>query len=172
MGKHIKVHEQYDANLHRNDIALIKLNASVRLFYAVQPIKLPSYTEADSTYENLFSDATGWGLIEDNAAPTINDMSKILQVLSVPIMNIDVCGEYYNDEDTIYVTKSNLCTSGYKNKGTCNGDSGGPLVYDGKLIGISSIGSTRCEECYPSIYTRVGAYLDWIKNNSDVMIEH
>ncbi|XP_044763642.1 brachyurin-like [Coccinella septempunctata] len=169
-GEEIKIHEQYDANLHRNDIALIKLNESVSLTYAVQIIKVPNLSQAERTYENMFSIATGWGLTRDKASPTIDDMSDVLQVLSAPIMNVDVCGEYYNDEDTIFITKSNLCTSGYRNKGTCKGDSGGPLVYDGVLIGISSIGSTRCEECYPSIYTSVGSYLDWIKNNSDVKI--
>ncbi|XP_045462217.1 brachyurin-like isoform X2 [Harmonia axyridis] len=170
-GKEIKIHDQYDARLHRNDIALIKLNFSVPLTFAIQPVKIPSASQAEKTYDDLFSVATGWGLVEDKSLPTINDMSDTLQVLSVPIMNVDICGEYYNDDEATYITTSNLCTSGYKNKGTCKGDSGGPLVYDGTLIGISSIGSTRCEECYPSIYTRVGAYLDWIKNNSDVIIE-
>ncbi|KAL3275028.1 hypothetical protein HHI36_019800 [Cryptolaemus montrouzieri] len=170
-GIDVIIHEQYDASLYRNDIALIKLNQSVTLSYAIQTVQLPSFSQAQQTYENLFTLVTGWGLVKDEPVPSVNDISDTLQVVSVPVMNTDVCAEYYNDDDLIYITKTNLCTSGYQNKGTCKGDSGGPLVYDERLIGIASLGTTKCEECYPSIFTRVGAYLEWIQKNSDVHID-
>ncbi|KAK9891400.1 hypothetical protein WA026_014639 [Henosepilachna vigintioctopunctata] len=165
-----KIHESYNQVLHRNDIAVIKLNQTVQTSYAIQIVNLPRHQDAGKTYENKFALATGWGMKKDKEPFTIDDMSDTLNVVSMPVMNTDVCTEYYNDEDFIYVTQSHLCTSGYRNKGICSGDSGGPLVYVDTLIGISSFGSLKCEECYPSVFTRIGSFLHWIGENTDVDI--
>jgi len=66
---------------------------------------------------------------------------------------------------------TNLC-SDHKRMGigACNGDSGGPLVIENngesrQVIGIVSWGYIPCGsgEGKPSVYTRVSAYIDWIK---------
>lgn len=51
---------------------------------------------------------------------------------------------------------------------SCNGDSGGPLQvflnnnsYVPHVVGIVSFG-VGCGSEYPTIYTRVASYLDWI----------
>lgn len=56
------------------------------------------------------------------------------------------------------------------------GDSGGPLVikdFDGNLtqVGLVSFGlSLGCENSWPSVYTRLTEFLDFIAKNSDVVI--
>jgi secreted trypsin-like serine protease len=57
------------------------------------------------------------------------------------------------------------------NRDACEGDSGGPLILDywrsGKMetvqIGIVSWGRGCAEPGHPGVYTRVSAYLDWIR---------
>ncbi|CAF1310210.1 unnamed protein product [Adineta ricciae] len=55
---------------------------------------------------------------------------------------------------------------------TCQGDSGGPLLMfrpDTKvweLVGVTSFGKGCAEASYSGVYTRVAAYLDWIKQNA------
>jgi secreted trypsin-like serine protease len=49
-------------------------------------------------------------------------------------------------------------------KGTCNGDSGGPILLGDQktVVGIVSFGSQECELGFPTIYTNVLNYLQWI----------
>ena len=54
--------------------------------------------------------------------------------------------------------------AGAKGKDACHGDSGGPLIDQetGQLIGIVSRG--LCTNP-PTVYTRVGSYIPWIKDH-------
>lgn len=66
------------------------------------------------------------------------------------------------------ITPYVICSNGSTNNGPCMGDSGGPLTALDKkgnfpiLVGIVSFGSKGCDK-NPSAYTRVQAYLTWIK---------
>lgn len=71
------------------------------------------------------------------------------------------------------ITEGQYCTHDVDPNGkkdTCEGDSGGPLqvlpAYSTtpKVVGIVSFG-VACGSPYPSIYTRVAHYLDWIESN-------
>ena len=53
---------------------------------------------------------------------------------------------------------------------SCGGDSGGPMVLRKPggawyQMGVVSFGSKKCGLGKPAVYTRVTAYLDWIKDN-------
>lgn len=63
-------------------------------------------------------------------------------------------GTVYNSSNTIPLTM------------IFQGDSGGPLVYNNTtLIGVVSTGPIGCAETLiPGVYTRVSAYLDFIRN--------
>uniref|UniRef100_T1GEG8 Peptidase S1 domain-containing protein n=1 Tax=Megaselia scalaris TaxID=36166 RepID=T1GEG8_MEGSC len=57
-----------------------------------------------------------------------------------------------------------------KYEGACNGDSGGPLVkytpFGVEQVGIVSWGYTPCHtSTYPSVYTSVASFKDWINTN-------
>lgn len=46
------------------------------------------------------------------------------------------------------------------------GDSGGPLTVGGKLVGLVSWANGCASTSYPTVYTRVPSYVDWIKTNA------
>ena len=49
------------------------------------------------------------------------------------------------------------------------GDSGGPLIYNGIQVGLTSFGATAgCEIGYPSGFTRISHFRDWILTNTGV----
>ncbi|KAJ8918135.1 hypothetical protein NQ315_011592 [Exocentrus adspersus] len=51
--------------------------------------------------------------------------------------------------------------------GACTGDSGGPLVIGKVQVGVMSfISSHGCESGYPTGYSRVSYYRDWINRNA------
>lgn len=72
------------------------------------------------------------------------------------------------------IISSQICAKDYElNRDTCQGDSGGPLQLNIRgrrsqnrlhyqLIGITSYG-LYCRSGFPSIFTRVYSYLDWIE---------
>ena len=72
----------------------------------------------------------------------------------------------------IQVTEGHLC-AGFEQPLTCVGDNGGPLMQKREgtdkwmVIGIATEGSSMCfVQEYPTIYTRVDQFLDWIERNT------
>lgn len=68
--------------------------------------------------------------------------------------------------------KGQLCALDYNGKNdSCFGDDGGPIqVFEGNsnvatIVGVVSFGYEPCGSVFPSIYTRVATYLDWIERN-------
>ena len=61
-----------------------------------------------------------------------------------------------------------ICAGKVGISGACSGDSGGPLVCKVgdvyKLAGVTSFGRASCNVTYPTVYTRVSFYRDWIKS--------
>ncbi|EFA10698.1 brachyurin [Tribolium castaneum] len=160
-SKEIKVHEEYDDNLIVNDIAVIKLPQPVNLTDSIKTVALPNKTDVNNTFVGTTARISGWGLTSG-----FGDVSKVLLYVDVNVItNID-CGNQF-DED---FADSVLCTSGDQETGSCNGDSGGPLVVDGVQIGVVSFGVMWCLPGYPSGFTRITSFLDWIATNSDVVI--
>ena len=65
-----------------------------------------------------------------------------------------------------------ICVGKEGKSGACQGDSGGPLVCKVgdvyKLAGATSFGRSNCSVRYPTVYTRVSYYRDWIKSTAGV----
>lgn len=158
VSKDIKIHEKYDPVKILNDIAVIKLPASVELTDAIQTVSLPS---TDSDFAGVRAKASGWGLTWGTAT----DISEVLEYVQLPVISNKDCGKLVSNAD-----KSILCTSGEENTGPCSGDSGGPLVYNEELIGVVSFGIAFCPVGYPSGFARVTYFKDWILNNTDVEV--
>ncbi|XP_035223169.1 uncharacterized protein LOC118195937 [Stegodyphus dumicola] len=156
----IKRHGRYSQMTLSHDIALLKLDRPVIFRKLVKTICLP---EAKKDYVGEIATLVGWGNLEGGGAT-----SDILQIATFPVLNNTDCERIHG----LPISPSLICTkSNEKDKGACNGDSGGPLMLldnenHWKTIGVVSWGRRGCDAKFPTVYTRVSHYLDWIKQHS------
>ncbi|XP_062122474.1 serine protease grass [Drosophila sulfurigaster albostrigata] len=160
----ILLHEKYDSKTNINDIALLRLNATVTFQKHIKPICLPITDELKQQAETL-SDyfVTGWGTTENGSS------SDVLLQASVPIQPRSACSRAYRRD----VPDSQLCVGGGDLQDSCKGDSGGPLqapalyldMYKLRMVefGIVSMGVISCGQIsLPGLYTNVAQYVQWI----------
>ncbi|XP_063907580.1 brachyurin-like [Zophobas morio] len=159
----VKIHEDYDGDKLINDIGLIKLPEPVTFTSAIQPAILPSYHDSENTYAGDTARVSGWGL----TSMYETKLSEVLNYLDMEVMSNEACIEFFED-----VIPSIVCTSGENETGSCSGDSGGPLVFDDVQIGVVSFGVIFCMPSYPSGFTRITSFLEWIETNSDVELNN
>lgn len=91
------------------------------------------------------------------------DLAPILQYAPLKTITLLQCLPYF---PIVAFRKSIICSKGEGKRSICNGDSGGPLIEakSRNLIALSSFGSAfGCESGLPQGFTRVTAYLPWIK---------
>lgn len=151
------VHEGYVAETFENDIALVKLkSSSLTAGGRVIPRAAPSVTVP--TGQPL--EVTGWGAIKEGGSG-----SSMLMKATVPLVDTATC----NAQDSYAgKVKDSMMCAGAKDGGidSCQGDSGGPLVWrtsEGPvLVGVVSHGEGCARKLKYGVYTRVGAYRDWI----------
>ncbi|KAI3388010.1 hypothetical protein SNEBB_010313 [Seison nebaliae] len=147
------IHEDYDKNTLKNDIALIVVNSPFSLeFDEIEPICVP--TLAHSLNDELT--VTGWGVADEETHPITLKETK-LQVLSE-----GVCKENFRNP---FHLSQQICAGDIENeKDACEGDSGGPLIdYDGEkamIVGVVSYGGTPCQGV--GVYTRTKYYIKWL----------
>ncbi|EDV94563.1 serine protease snake [Drosophila grimshawi] len=159
-------HPDYKNDLYYNDIALLKLDGNVILTEFVRPIRLWSSEEIPTS----IAFAMGYGSTSFGKGMTYR-----LTHLNATLVPNSECDEDLPDfEETPYgIIASQICAQDFiQSRDTCQGDSGGPLQLNlpGRrrrhvhyhLIGITSFG-VFCRSSYPSVYTRVSSYLDWIE---------
>jgi len=158
------IHSGWNPLTLLNDIALINLASAVNLTDNIKLATLPSRSDVSNNFLNDLSTVSGWGLDADSSTT----ISPVLRKVDVPVGSNLLCNIYYLGS----IADSHICTSGLDGKSTCSGDSGGPLVSStGKQIGLVSFGiALGCEVGWPSAYTRITSFVDWIQQNSDVVI--
>ncbi|XP_052836119.1 serine protease snake [Drosophila gunungcola] len=160
-------HPKYNKELYYDDIALLKLEREVELTEYVRPIRLWVFPELPTT----IAFAMGYGAT--NFAKAMTNRLTNLNLTIVP--NAECNSELPPIAETPNgVLESQICGQDFiLNRDTCQGDSGGPLQLNlpGRrrrhrihyhLIGITSYG-VFCRSSYPSVYTRVSSFLDWIE---------
>lgn len=158
------IHEKYAGEVAPYDIGLL---------YIAEPFDLKTLTNLGDTATvakiNLPSGKyaqTGRGKLYGWGRGNTGGMPNTLQTLDVDIIGHTECKAALPRGSN--VDSGNICTyTTGKTDGACNGDSGGPLVHstnDGvELVGIVSWGYIPCATTrYPSVYTMVSAYKDWI----------
>lgn len=134
----------------------------------VQPLYLPCESDKDVSLVGEKATISGWGKYWDKAT----DLSPVLRDVTSEIISRRQC----NIRFLGLVTKNHVCTNGKEGKGACSGDSGGPVTVLKKnnqitLIGIVSFGMPfGCEIGWPSVYTRVSSYVNWISQNTGIPI--
>lgn len=153
-----------------DDIALVK----VKPYNFYDPEYYTEYSFASN--DNFYAGKTaklgdsrmrviGWGDTEESYYVT--DSAENLQFAKVEYLPLDKCQKHYEDEGISIPDKPDkiICTLNEdKDKGACQGDSGGPLLTkDDEIVGIVSWGYFNCDPSYPSVYTYVKGYTNWIK---------
>jgi len=148
----------------KNDIAVGKTFSEIKFNDVIQPIALPEDNVNQLVDEPVR--LTGWGLyevIDENQRTGKPD----LQEHEFTVMNTTECADYFKNEVTLY--DSSVCIFSEESS-ACSGDSGGPLIYevDGLVqVGITSYGRSDCKVGNPGVFTRVSAYVTWIRSIID-----
>jgi hypothetical protein len=100
--------------------------------------------------------AYGWGRTGNTGGRTNAVMLKV----ALNILDRPTC-----DKARVAVIDGRVVCAAAPGRKTCSNDSGGPLVNASRqLVGIVSSGGTSCAgDGVPGVYSRVAAYLPWIK---------
>ncbi|XP_029723493.2 serine protease grass-like [Aedes albopictus] len=162
------IHPQYNMPKFSNDIGLIRLRHAVKFQDHIKPICLPVTADFQKMIFPRYI-LTGWGKTEND------QLSDVLQKATLPRIDNEQCMQIFK-RNQLYITLTDkqMCAGGKGFVDSCRGDSGGPLGMVGKLnkaprfiqFGVVSVGSNTCgTQNVPSIYTRVGQYMDWIVEN-------
>ncbi|CAD6992228.1 unnamed protein product [Ceratitis capitata] len=165
----VVVHENYGANRdirirEQNDIALIRMNRSVKFDEHIQPVCLPTASLQKELIEGELLTAVGWG------HTGFSRHSSVKQKVNLPLYSLQHCRHIF--QKYFYVAAEQLCAGGVFRQDSCTGDSGGPLMrlYSASWIieGIVSFGRRGCgHENRPGVYTRVRNYIDWIAEHME-----
>ncbi|CAD6995818.1 unnamed protein product [Ceratitis capitata] len=154
----IIIHDKYNPNTYKNDIALLRLEKSVAPTKFIQPVCLPSKSSQTRNYQNEEVEVAGWGKTETS------EHSEVKMKATLRVLNSTICDTKFRRSVNV------ICAQGDKGSDSCGGDSGGPLMYKDKknlkiyLIGVVSSGTG--EKCGAAntigVYTNVSAHMDWI----------
>ncbi|XP_004401660.1 PREDICTED: neurotrypsin [Odobenus rosmarus divergens] len=160
----IVIHREYRPDSSDYDIALVRLEGPeeqcVRFSSHVLPACLPLHRERpQKTASSCY--ITGWG-------DTGRAYSRTLQQAAIPLLPKRFCEERYKGR----FTGRMLCAGNlheHKRVDSCQGDSGGPLmcVRAGEswvVYGITSWGYGCGAKDSPGVYTKVSAFVPWIKS--------
>ncbi|XP_004524589.1 brachyurin [Ceratitis capitata] len=167
------VYEKYTLSGGRDDIGLIRLPTPAKLSSAVQIIPLAPRFMTQSFLQGKIVTTSGWGLTRDADMDKM-EFNLLLYYVDAPVMAQGECACYYLPG--LVRSRNHICASGAGGRGSCDGDSGGPLTYyygnKSYLIGLTAFGSAGgCEIGFPSVYTRVATYLDWIAARTGIKVD-
>ncbi|XP_075986161.1 chymotrypsin-1-like isoform X2 [Anticarsia gemmatalis] len=147
----IVMHQEYDNDIIKNDIAVLFTEEEMDFSSTVDAIELndePVMKGEDLTL-------TGWGTTSyPGRLP--NDLMQ----LELKSITYEECKEAHKSTNAVFETQ--ICAMTKAGEGACHGDSGGPLVREGRQIGIVSWG-IPCARGKPDVYTKVEAYMRWIE---------
>jgi len=156
----IIVHKEYrSSNSWINDIALLKVKTPFKKSVNVDHVPLPPKDQVVNAKD--IAVVSGWGRLWQGG-PTIPKLQRV----NIIIADQGYCKNVYNKMG-YNVHPTQVCAYDPSvEKGSCHGDSGGPLTVNGKLTGLVSWANGCASTSYPTVYTRVASYLDWIKQNA------
>jgi len=189
-------HPGWNRKTLQDDIALVKMKYTIDFNRQRAPICLP--TKNECLKDGHMLRVSGWGKTEDfgDQWEKYNTLSvdedgymtekEHLRAVDVPITKLNDCIWQYSNTEfdakhgvvrrKTYITNKNICAGGKEGKDACHGDSGGPLSYEDRngfhtLVGVVSWGDHCGKKNFPTVYTRVAGYLDWIADQSNVKVQ-
>ncbi|XP_036186622.1 putative serine protease 47 [Myotis myotis] len=150
-----------------NDIAMLQLHLPVNFTSYISPACLP--TPGIQLPSHLSCWITGWGMLSEDKQllPPFH-----LQEGKVGLIENKLCNMLYGQRlgtgKTNSVHEEMLCAGDIlTGKAICQGDSGSPLVCDlldaWVLVGLASWGLDCRHPIYPSVFTNVTYFADWIR---------
>lgn len=165
----IHVHELYNVTAGPStgyNLAILTLPESVRFTERIQPIDLPTWSEANEMYAGLTGLVSGWGFA---------NWSEVERQPPDPAVNYAPV-KIWNQQDCQGESNRNLCTN--IRARTLYYEYGSPLVlqfgttykliaiytYDRIFIGPEGLGKIN-------IYTRINRELDFIEKHTNVKIK-
>ncbi|NWZ59661.1 CELA1 elastase, partial [Haliaeetus albicilla] len=143
------------------DIALLRLSSYATLNSYVQLAVLPA--EGSILRNNYPCYVTGWGRTSHNG-----QLSSVLLQAYLPVVDYQICSSSSYWGSSVKTTM--VCAGGDGVHSGCKGDSGGPLncEVNGRyqVHGVTSfVSSLGCNTKYkPTVFTRVSAYISWMRN--------
>ncbi|XP_064553137.1 chymotrypsin-2 [Drosophila montana] len=150
----IYVHCNYDQPKYHNDIALLRLNESIRYDALTQPVALAHASWPVGTAELLF---TGWGTQSaGGSTPTL------LQRVQQQHITRQECETRLAAYEDLQLGACHVCAFRAQNIGACHGDTGGPLVHNGQLIGILNF-MVPCAQGVPDVFMDARYYREWMR---------
>jgi len=108
------------------------------------------------TYAGQNCQITGWGRTCGNCG-----LPNTLQVGTMTVLTNADCANRWS---SALINNGHICVLS-NTVGACNGDSGGPLNCGGVVTGVTSWVASGCLVQYPSVYTRVSFFRNWIDSN-------
>ncbi|KAK0159793.1 hypothetical protein PV327_010868 [Microctonus hyperodae] len=162
------VHPDYNSKNYINDIAIVRLNASVPLTTSLNINTACLPTKPPVAGSRCY--VAGWGA---NAFGPSGMYQRILRDVDVPIINQTTCEARLRATrlGTHFVLDENsfMCAGGELGKDSCEGDGGAPLMcLDEKggpwyAVGLVAWGIGCADESVPGVYINIHNYLPWIK---------
>ncbi|XP_056112664.1 coagulation factor IX [Rhinichthys klamathensis goyatoka] len=156
----VVLHPHFHEYTFDSDIALLYLSAPVTPGPFAAPVCLPDANLAERLLKPGEQGlVTGWG-----ATRFLQRSSRFLRKVLLPVVDQMNC-----INSTEQVITDNMFCAGYlmAEMDACTGDSGGPFVvnYRGTwfLAGVVSWGERCAAEGKYGVYTRLGNYLSWIR---------
>ncbi|XP_037907894.1 brachyurin-like [Hermetia illucens] len=169
------IHENWTVATYENNIAILVLNGNFEMTEKIQSIGLPSRSFLEKAFQDFNFIASGWGY-----AGGTHETESFLHYMNASLLPNAICRHFYAPSFTL----DNICIDGSFGHSGCDGDAGGPLVLAPEvedqnqfssnwiLVGIQSlVPQLGCEERWPTLYTRVSSYLDWIEEKTAISIE-
>ncbi|XP_012271019.1 trypsin-1-like [Orussus abietinus] len=156
----IIVHEKYNpGDSWVNDIALLKV---VTPFKKNENVSFVSLTKPeDAILSAQPAVVSGWGRLSMGGSTTY-----ILKRANLQIADSAYCSAAYS-EFGLSIYPTHVCAdAGQEERGSCHGDSGGPLTVEGKLAGLVSWAKECAKPGFPTVYTRVSEYQEWIATHA------
>jgi len=142
-----------------NDISTLTLSSGLEYNSNVQAISLAT---ADFTGQTCT--ITGWGRTSSS-----NSLPVTLQGANIGVISNSQCRGLMSSVIGASINLGHICLYDSANRiGSCNGDSGGPLKCGNDLAGLTSWGISSagsCRQDFPSVYTRISYYRNWLQTN-------
>jgi hypothetical protein len=174
--RRVIMHENYNPATNQNDIALLELDAPVDVpTIAIEGVssRSSSVRFSAASRSSPFGKIVGWGRVDPKVQ---NSISRYLMEAPIPIVDSATCNAVMGKTMRGAIDARRIC-AGQSQGGvdSCNGDSGGPLLEPGDSanwveVGVVSWGVSSCGDPKTyGVYTRVGAFSDWLTRNIGVV---